>query len=682
CAWLAKWAVSSHKSGRWVFTQSAPDKPFLLWVLVCMASLAWAFFGADEFFRPAILSRGGEKIIFLFVNCLLVYWISKSVSCSEKPLSKPLFYTCMLIVWGMFWALFGDLRIASKTQDFFWRIFDVYGALMWLAGIALARKVLGGAKQEDFLHIAFAVGAIAGGYSIMQFFGIDWIWPRGVNAFGSRAVSTFGNPNLISSYLAMILPSAGVYFLHRRDLPGRFFYGFLFAVYISSIAISSTRSSWLGILAAFAVLLIVPASRRLILSSKKPALALAVVCAAVLFWPLAKGAILQRAAELPKPVVLFSMPSSESMVYSPMHQRFLMWSCALKMGAENPLLGKGWGLLELYYPLYQGPMIIANPALKNLRTRANFAHNEIIEVFSQTGVLGLGLYVLMILVFLKSFASRLKSLPHEKQLFCAAMFAGITAMFADNMLNISLHFAVPAFLFWWMFGALSGETSGRESFAPCKLPSAGLALFFSAAVIFMSVCQWAGEIYSFRGGKFFYGKNLIAAKADLKKSLWWNFSDIRANYMLGGAYSLSGESAPAYKTYLNAISADFSYDEIYYNLGVISGNKLGAKDEGIKFLETAILINPTSATAYSALISLMYDEPKKYYAKAVEILDRAVKLIPDKADFYNALGYFHARAGNREKALPAFKRALELAPGNKAFTANVTNLESSLKLGK
>ena len=38
-----------------------------------------------------------------------------------------------------------------------------------------------------------------------------------------------------------------------------------------------------------------------------------------------------------------------------------------------------------------------------------------------------------------------------------AVLAGCAGVLVDNLINVSLHFAVPAFIFWWLAGAAVGR---------------------------------------------------------------------------------------------------------------------------------------------------------------------------------------------------------------------------------
>ena len=99
-------------------------------------------------------------------------------------------------------------------------------------------------------------------------------------------------------------------------------------------------------------------------------------------------------------------------------------------------------------------------------------------------------------------------------------------MLVDCLLNVSVHFAVPAFVFWWWVGsvfALSPETKkvrrveingprGRAVIALCAV----ILLCF----IVRAGCMWAGEIEFFEGFKLSkIGTDLNSARRHLEKCL-------------------------------------------------------------------------------------------------------------------------------------------------------------------
>ncbi|PMZ24092.1 hypothetical protein C1Y05_30665, partial [Pseudomonas sp. FW306-02-F04-BA] len=90
-----------------------------------------------------------------------------------------------------------------------------------------------------------------------------------------------------------------------------------------------------------------------------------------------------------------------------------------------------------------------------------------LEIFSQTGLIGLGAYLAFWAAFFAAAWKWAKTRLGEDPLWTGAV-AGCAGALVDNLLNVSIHFAVPAFLFWWLAGLALGK--GARSAAPETRP--------------------------------------------------------------------------------------------------------------------------------------------------------------------------------------------------------------------
>ena len=59
---------------------------------------------------------------------------------------------------------------------------------------------------------------------------------------------------------------------------------------------------------------------------------------------------------------------------------------------------------------------------------------------------------------------------------------------------------------------------------------------------------------------------------------------------------------------------------------------------------------------------------------AIEVYEKAVRLVPDYGRFYSNLGFAYTQIKNTEKALENYERALELNPGHAPALSNIANL--------
>ena len=103
--------------------------------------------------------------------------------------------------------------------------------------------------------------------------------------------------------------------------------------------------------------------------------------------------------------------------------------------------GIGWGCFELFYPFFQGKYLFV-PLLASFRTHANNAHNVLMELWSQVGMVGAGFVVWMAVTILVSgwltIRRRAQGLGRDVS---AALLSGFVGMLVDNFCgNVSVFF--------------------------------------------------------------------------------------------------------------------------------------------------------------------------------------------------------------------------------------------------
>ncbi|MFH1620262.1 MAG: O-antigen ligase family protein [bacterium] len=657
--------------------------PWLAWLGVCLVSSCVSYFGHNSFFRPAIASEGARVGLFTLTNCFMVYMISSRIGWGRNDADRSVSgWILFLVVWSLLWLFFPALRGFSGESGIPAKFWDPYGGILWAAGFAAVFYLLRRGTHEDFLHAVFAVGALASVYGVLQYFQVELIWPKVLNPYGNRSVTTFGNPNFASSYAVMLVPLAVAYFLESRKASQRIFYGFLFFLYESFLLCSLTRSSWIGAGVALAVLFSVRACREKLVAQKKiTAWLAAAALALVLLWPAGslknyRPIVLGRIGE-----AIFSVkgssvafPETGMRSYGSWHQRLLIWSSCWQMGLENPVSGKGWGMLELFYPWYQGPLLEKFPSMRNLRTHANNAHNEFLEIWSQTGLLGLGVFFWFCAVLIFWFRRFYRKAGEDDRFRSAPILAALAGMLTDNLLNVSLHFAVPAFLFWWLAGALSSRISPPQErvFRPVWLrPVLALAAAAALCGVGLWCAQFMRETHYFRGFKFMRRNDFFAAAKELKAAHDWNSREVNNNYELGNAYARTGDYRKADWAYGEALKANCGYDEIFFNAALIKGKKLGKWEESVKYLEMSLWINPLNHLSYVSIAEAFMQVPGRYDARGAEIMTRAVEIFPRDSNHANTLGYFKTRIGDYRAARQAYSRGLMLDPDNRMLEANL-----------
>lgn len=657
---------------------------FLLFCLSFMVSSIFSIFSHSEFFRPSMYSEFIRVWLFTFVNVFIPLFLASQQDFSRQDDPMAQRWLFLFFFWGSLWFLFPFLKMENISGSIFGSFFDFYGLILWILGFWLAFANIRGGGVHSILHAAMSVCLISSAYGVMQYLGVEFIWAKLLTPYGRRAVSTFGNPNFASSYAVMIIPIAMYYLSVAYKRIDRIFYSLVLIFAFAMIFASMTRSSVIGVIVALAFIFSFPQYRSKILSNKVFKTIALIVMVIFLLWPdeNMKPASLGVAKRFYDgalaTVSRFNLNVKRDEIYPSFHQRLLIWTCGLKMFEERPLLGKGWGSFELFYPYYQGPILVSYPNLKDLRTHANNAHNEIIEVVSQSGLIGFAFYLLFFLAFFKTFWHFIKSAGENEKKIAIALCAALIGMLLDNMLNVTLHFAQPAFLFWWLAGSLNALISSDsklnfKSFKPFSI----IVFILLIASAFYYYSQLMREIYYFRGFKEMRKNLYIEAIRDLEKAYSYSKREVNTNYELANAYTRTGDYKKAEKYYIESLKANAGYDEIFFNLAVVEG-KMGDFSKAESNFKTSLLINPLNKTAYQGLMDIFMKDPKKNARQAMDVLDVGIKLFPYEPAFYGMAGYFASANGDEKKALSYYAMAIEKDPSQPSFYSYLKAKENKL----
>ena len=295
-------------------------------------------------------------------------------------------------------------------------------------------------------------------------------------------------------------------------------------------------------------------------------------------------------------------------------------------------------------------------------------------------------------------------------------------MFADNMLNVSLHFAVPGLLFWWLTGALAlkvfpptvHQWPRRAGLAPLfwnkimdaiviraswakRAGLAAVVCFCALAAIFWQR-QFAREFYYFNGFKEMRRNNFAQAVLELKKAYSLHSREVNNNYELANAFVRAGELEQAGWAYGEALKANAGYDEIYFNMAVVQ-KRAGKFQEAAHALEASVFINPLNPPVYQALAEIYTAEAAapaagvRHAAPAyglsakdaaagagARIFSDAVKIFPDDGNMWNTLGYFYSLQKDLPKARAAYGRGVRVDPENRMLAENLAGAAARMKI--
>lgn len=551
--------------------------------------------------------------------------------------------------------------------------------LMFLFSGIIPFYFAAGMNENYFKKIQYSViaaGTVASLYAILQIMHMDFIWPQVVQPYGQRSISTFGNPNFFSAYILIVI----FWIIGNLFKKNNFkIWMILLLINISGLAISMTRSSFMGLFFGVIILLyfLLYKFKNKFNQFKKPIyyILAGIFISTVIFY-FSSAQFSQRIKGM---VTVKGMGEA-------LTQRLLIWESSLNMFKDTPVIGRGWGNFEIFYPFYQGELI-EKAVYGSLRTHANNTHNFLLELLTQVGILGAGVYLLLIVVFIYS-AFKIYARVDEEQKMAVLLFtiAGIS-FWIDNILNVSLYFPMPALAFWLNAGLLAWIGRKTNSFPVKKINiskyyqmSVILLILMVSGVTYFNYKYFNSAMHFFKGFKFSRKGSLLQARDELLECYNRYTLNVDNNYELGNVYArIKGDSNldKSIWAYEQAIRANPGYDEIYFNLGImyIRKNKI---DKAIVNIEKAIALNPLSADSYRSLGDIKGRQ--KQFNEAVALYEKAIKINPKDPSLWNNSGYYYEMAGNFEKALKNFHKALEINPSFKQALANIQKFRGKYKL--
>lgn len=626
------YALGARVEGKLEFSICKSDIWLALFILICVASLIYNGL-ADTDYGFAVFSEGWRRGQLLLTNVLFGYALAKFA----RPVKGEDFASlgagqlALLLLWAVLWTLFPAFKMRG--------VFDVYALLLWGAGIYICFGVLKEFTAKSFTDIMLAVSAVCCLYGLAQNLGFEIFWSGQISQdFGSRAVSTFGNPNFLSSYVIMLMPLCALYFLRAPKLSARFYYGFILCAQSAFLAVSMTRSSWLGLALGALILFSFRDFRKLIFSNKLKTLCMALLCAGFfILWPQGggdgyKSSVVQRVGE--NKISALSLDVPKESINQAFHQRLMMWTCGLEAAKSAPVLGKGWGSFQLNYAPCQGRLLGRYPQLNAVRTQANSAHNEFIEIAAQSGFSGLLVYLTFLGILLFSFFKVYKNLDLASRLFYAALFCGLCAVMADNMLNITMQTAVVGFAFWFVLSLFSGAGAKRVVIKTGRAFSCALIL---AALILFGVLFYAqtnilrGGVLELHALKYFvagdFAKSAAAARASVEKT----GTRAEAFYTLLNSLLKTGDFG-ALDKYAARAQKRFPFYHEFYLHRAFAQSKAGDNAAVAQNLKRVLDLYPSHSPAAEGYAALIAQNPFLQTRENIVY----VKLLADKF-YFNSL---------------------------------------------
>ncbi len=564
-------------------------------------------------------------------------------------LSRPLVRPVLL-----YFATYTLATLVSKTpQASFWgSYFRSQGWITtacYLSIFLITSKIFRTNEKIRRLLMTAALGSLPVVlYAFLQHQGLDPLTWQDM-AYGTRVFSTLGQPNLLGTYLAILIPtSCALVWLSQEPWQKAVFS--LLAIVQSVILLwTGSRGALVGLLAGLVMLLILATQtsrQRLLLFMTTATLTAAFLLAVTV--PSSLHTYLERTLRL-------SSPSADNRVY------FLQG--AIRGIEDRPLLGHGSESMYSTFPLYYDARIALVDGVDSMPDRT---HNELADIAYTTGILGLLAYL-----FLLVRAGRHLILLRTSSTTGQPLLIGLASALGAYLVSVQFSFgtSVSYLLFWLLLGLISSLASRSDltQNAVRSHPTSSSPVRYFAYIVLvlitLAVCIRIAVLP-------------ILADSKAKTAIDHEKQDEQeqAAELWHQAWSLAPEQ-PRY-----------AYQTIMAHIR--SAAQAGQKDPALEISKARNVLKsiaehePLDSQYYRILALLSAAEatfsidPAAALNDAAEAYNQALALAPQRSELHDELGLIYLQQGKLSEAEAEFQRALDLfpSPAHTAYVKYLTHL--------
>ncbi|MGM0441209.1 MAG: tetratricopeptide repeat protein [Elusimicrobiota bacterium] len=542
--------------------------------------LSWLiFFFSLIFLADVKLAR--YKLTGMYLSIMLIFggWIFFRFNRLKKIYSDTLLWPVisLFLLYTVFY-LVSDNRPSAYGE---WQ-----RILFSLLAFITAYKTF--PRDKKILEILVIMGGLIGLYGVLQRYG--GVGYLKVPKMG-RVHATFGNPNFFGSFLIGCIPLSGVLFLKNKK---KIWLLASLVAMVTALYFTGTRGAWLGIMGALLLWYIVWGKNRV---SKWPSVLIILG------------------------IIIFAFVSRNQWMRDT--HRLLIWRDTVKMGLENPFTGVGIGEFHLEFPEYaSGELRKVYPPGSFI---VNYVHNEFLEIFAETGIVGLGLYLWFLVIF---YIAVLKS-TEPGDYISKSLLCGVTAILIHSTVSVNMRFAVSSIWVFTLMGIVSGWEREASEFsfslnrikAVTTLVILGLLVFWSQKVIRPLILKRRQD-----NKVSFFDTAREYSRQELREIIKRDSENPLAYYKLGWILAKEKKFKRAIKNFKKAVELDGTLTGAYNNMGNIYYT-VGQQNRAIKYYKKALEQNPDLVDAHFNLGYIYYHRGR--LKEAARKFEKVLKLDPD-----------------------------------------------------
>jgi O-antigen ligase len=533
-------------------------------------------------FWRSILKKGQGEFLFSHIHAALLLFLLIALASFTQALNKELALRTfsLQVSYAVFFA--AGFHCCSTTKS---------RRLVHMSMIVLA-------------SVVFLVGLVQAIFPSL----FGWI-----QTYGQRnIISTFGNTTYFSGFLVLVIPlllSEG--FSKKNFSRHQIFLIILFLLALYLLVMTESRSAWVALIVSCLLFFFLWST-----SGRQRWIILAGFGVAMLVTILLFPALVERRLSS-----IFEVSPTSSLT-----RRLVIYDGAWRSFLDAPILGHGIGNFIVILPKYRSP----DYWMSRTEDIVPHAHNEFLEILSETGMLGFLFWILPIFFCLRALWKAMKHATDPERTIFIGYACSIVAVLVDNLASMNLRTVPVATIFWFILGVASRQAQTPSRTKTVQVPSFVKKIGEFPFVALVGFLVWYVPIVhdeylsdrSFLRGLQAYWRSDPDAATHLQRALTNNPNHPEARFYLA-ANLVQKELYKEALINLQTLLANYPYYPKAKMLDAVCRFELRDTAIALKAMEEALSFNTSPQTLYYAA-SLAYrtNNPLQEYYYIITRLDK------------------------------------------------------------
>jgi tetratricopeptide (TPR) repeat protein len=676
-----------------------PNNPSFFWEKTVELTIIALVILVPVVFYPRLVrvfNPPKELTFEILVIMCLVFWTFKMIS-QEKIqfirslLDLPVLAFMVICTLSFLWS--DSPYITLKELPPF-----LAGPLLYLI---IANNINNEKQTNRIINAMLIIGGLFGIYGLFQYNNMDFFSFWQGNIGRQKVFGLSGNVGYFAGYLMFPLPIAISLFFVCKNKVKKILLLIGVLAMVGALLATLTRGSYLalGISSIFMFILFL-SSRGIffVKENKKIFIVILIAILITIFLFVIPNTFNKQGTVISKIKSRISVAQLSN--DSSLKRREAMWGFSTLMIKDHLLLGSGLGTFKYNTLRYQAKFFDQgqNRALYPYGV-ADKAHNEYLQLGAELGIIGLGIFFSLIIIYFNYGVKKLKSIENKyKQGIIIGLMGSIVAFLVDGLFWFPLRLPTNTAMFWLALGltivTIETEVKAEETnlkqkdfdIAEKKVenirlekkqkkagdkdndniyrfkPILYLSILLLAIILSITIARpFIAQTYWYKGFREIEKENWSKAIKIYEEALKWDpyFGPI---YYDIGKILLNKELYGISREYLEKAAKYIDHPGLPLDLAIIY-LKSGMLDEAAIKLKQAISYQPDERSMLPLYAELgnTYLELKRYKPAEIVLKD-ALKIDPNFINAHYGLAGAYLNQNKIEEALVELKKVIELAP--------------------